>query len=122
MAPKVLVISNTALTDSNSNGRTLGLLQAAFSTKIADSLASGVPLLLFAPETFSETKYLLEAECAVVCTDSMQLKQAVETALNDKQRRLAVVSKAQKTAAQNHDSQKNQRKMYEIICSVKGVV
>lgn len=93
-------------------------LQAAFSTKIADSLASGVPLLLFAPANFSETEYLIKEKCAFVCTDSKELKDCVEKALHDEQARCSVVNRARCIANQNHNLHRNQQKMLDIIKSV----
>ena len=93
-------------------------LQAAFSTKIADCLASGVPLLLYAPEEFAETRYLTQEACAVVCTDEAQLRLGVARALTDEPLRLATVENAKQIAKQNHNLENNQKKMYDLLISV----
>ena len=93
-------------------------LNAAFSTKIADCLASGVPLLLYAPEEFAETRYLEQEACAIVCTDEAQLQSGVAKALTDDPLRFSVAKKAKQIAKQNHSLESNQKKMFKLLVSV----
>lgn len=93
-------------------------LESAFSTKIADSLSSGVPLLLYAPANFSETIYVTQEKCAVVCSDIIELENSIRIALKDESLRRLVVNNAKNLAKQNHNLKKNQEKMYKNIVRV----
>ncbi len=93
-------------------------LQSAFSTKIADSLASGVPLLLYAPDEFSETKYLNYEQAAFVCTAHARLKDCVKRALTDNELRETVLKTAQRLVDTKHNLKQNQNEMLSIISSV----
>ncbi len=90
-------------------------LQSAFSTKIADSLASGTPLLLFAPAHFSETKYLVENQAAFVCDNKEQLTSRFCEALQDNDKRSIIVQNALKIAHENHNEQKNRKRMLQYL-------
>lgn len=56
-------------------------LKYAFSTKITDSVCSGTPFLLYAPEELAETQFLKEKNCAFVASDKKELKKQLELAL-----------------------------------------
>lgn len=90
-------------------------LQAAFSTKIADSLAIGTPLFVFAPCELAETNYLLENNCAFVCYDKKHLYDSLYVALNDKNMRINIVDKAKAIAEINHNAVTNMKKMTDYL-------
>lgn len=63
-------------------------LKYAFSTKIADSVCSGTPFLIYAPEMLAETEFLKRHECAFVVSYARDLKNRLQTALfNEKERK-----------------------------------
>ena len=93
-------------------------LQAAFSTKITDALASGTPLFMFAPDNLAETSYLMENECAFVCTDESTLGDCLRSALYDGEKRKSIVEKGADTVLKNHDAKKNCRYMVEMLESL----
>lgn len=93
-------------------------LQAAFSTKITDALASGTPLFMFAPDNLAETSYLMENKCAFVCTDESALGDCLRSALYDEKKRKSVVTKGMETVLKYHDAEKNCRLMVEMLESL----
>lgn len=85
------------------------------STKIADSLASGIPLVAYGPACISSMSHLLRQKCALAATTGEELRPMLEKAFTDEQARHAVVENALKTAAQYHDTQATGRKLREIM-------
>ena len=86
-------------------------LQAAFSTKIPDILVSGTPLFIYAPENLAETIYLSEKKCAFVCSKEEELESVLMKALFNNESRFAISEIAMKIAKDNHDAEKNCRRM-----------
>lgn len=66
-------------------------LAFAFSTKIADTISSGTPMFLYADESLAETKFLLNNKCAFVATNKSELKQTLNSALFDEQKRKDII-------------------------------
>lgn len=58
-------------------------LKHAFSTKISDSLAIGVPLFVYAPNNLAITRYLIEKDAACVATSKDELKTKLENLIYD---------------------------------------
>lgn len=71
-------------------------LKYAFSTKIADSLASGTPLFLYADESLAETMFLQENQCAFIANKRKDLRAVLEQALTDQKARKKIVENAKK--------------------------
>lgn len=69
----------------------------AFSTKIADCICSGTPLLFYANEKLAETIFLKENQCAFIVHDRTDLKAVLIQALNDEEQRRKVLENAKKT-------------------------
>lgn len=76
------------------------------STKIADSLASGIPLLAYGPESISSMKHLIRHNCALTATSKEELKLMLETAFSDVERKRTCAENAIETAKKYHDSRK----------------
>ncbi len=89
----------------------------AFSTKIADSLASGICFLLYAPKELSCTKYLLDNNAAYVATDKMQLTQQLIQLCNEPDSRFRYLPQAAALARKNHSSAENTVKFQKILLS-----
>lgn len=85
------------------------------STKIADSLASGVPLLAYGPGEVSSMKHLLRHDCAMVATRQEELRQTLLTAFTDAAVRTSVVNNALRTAKDYHDSMVNSGELLRIL-------
>lgn len=69
-------------------------LKHAFSTKIADSVCSGTPFLIYAPEMLAETKFLKRQKCAFVVSEPIDLKNRLQVALFNLEERQNVLQNA----------------------------
>ncbi len=90
------------------------------STKIADSLASGVPLLAYGPPGLASIEHLRRHQCAFLCTAPDRLRETLLRALTDREARSSVVSNALETAAAFHDSAENSRRLYRLLEAIGG--
>ena len=77
----------------------------SISTKIADSLASGIPLFAFGPDGISSMLHLQRNRCAITVTDPRKLRDALERALSDEKTREQAAQMGLAVAAQYHDSE-----------------
>lgn len=93
-------------------------LKYAFSTKIADSLASGCCFLLFAPEEFACTKYLKKYDSAFVVTKEEELGSTLKKIVTDESLRMRYIENAKKLAKKNHNIEVNKNKFHEILLGV----
>lgn len=87
----------------------------AFSTKVGDSLASGVPFFVYGPKNCAVTEYLTDKNCAFVCTDKNELKEKLFEALDNETLREKKVKTALKIADENHNIEKNSKKFLNFI-------
>lgn len=69
-------------------------LAVAFSTKIADSVCSGTPLLVFANQNLAVTEFLNERKCAFVASNECELEEMLRNALVSDAARREVVNNA----------------------------
>lgn len=90
-------------------------IRHGFTTKIADSLASGTCFVIFAPGTLSCTKYVKENNCGCVITEESELECKLREIIEDKTLRENYINNALNIVEKNHRAQKNQAKMVEII-------
>lgn len=90
-------------------------LKYAFSTKIADSLISGTPFLLYAPETLACTKYLKENNAAYIANDLKQLKKILFDFFGPSYERNQYIENAQKLVSLNHSQKNCSNKFQDII-------
>lgn len=79
----------------------------AFSTKIADCLASGTCLFVYAPSELSFTGYLRERKAAAVASDTDSAKQQLTALLENEDLRCAYAERAMQVARQNHSVDRN---------------
>ncbi len=84
----------------------------SISTKIADALSSGKPLLAYGPDSISSIKYLTKEHAACVVSDERDLLDGIKAML-DKKYRERLVSQALQTAMNNHNSSNNSRLLYK---------
>lgn len=77
------------------------------STKIADSLASGTPLLAYGPAEVASMEYLIDNEAAFCATSEKELPKILKSLITDPQKREQITANALKLAKKNHDSQTN---------------
>jgi glycosyltransferase involved in cell wall biosynthesis len=82
-------------------------LQYAFSTKIADSLASGTCFFVYAPENMASSQYLLNNKAACVVTSKDDLQLALTTVIENENVRLDYIEQAKKVAENKHSNKNN---------------
>ncbi|WP_033126688.1 glycosyltransferase family 1 protein [Eubacterium sp. ER2] len=97
-------------------------LKFGFSTKIADLLSSGKCFLLYAPDCYACSKYLIENEAAYVVSEKSKLKDTLVEIVNNPQARGKYRQRALKLAEKNHRSQKNVERFQRVLCDVAMVV
>lgn len=90
-------------------------IRHGFSTKIADSLASGSCFVIFAPPELSCTKYLKANACACVidCEDELEAK--LREVIGNRELRRTLVERAIAVAIHNHDAETNRARMASIL-------
>lgn len=75
------------------------------STKIADSLSSGICLFAYGPSQVASIQYLQDNNCAIVCTAQDKLKENLLWLFSSNYDRQKIVQNALNVAKQNHDVQ-----------------
>lgn len=93
----------------------MDFVKHSVSTKIADCLASGIPLLAYAPESVSSMQHLLRQQCALTATSKAELREMLLTAFSDHTKREQVVSNALAAARRFHDLDRVGAEMYDMM-------
>lgn len=93
----------------------MDFVQHSVSTKIADSLASGIPLLAYGPGSISSMEHLLRHDCALTAVSEAELRSMLETAFRDGAAREKVVRNGLDVAARCHDSKRNSHELRQIL-------
>ena len=88
------------------------------STKIADSLASGIPLLAYGPKELSSMQHLIRNECAIVATSGDMLRDALLAALEDEKIRYTAAEKGLAAARMYHDTMISGGQMKQLVKNV----
>ena len=111
---KVLSSAELLLHTEAFDEASIDFVQHSVSTKIADSLGSGIPLLAYGPEQVSSMKHLLRHNCALRACDEASLKKTLLTAFTDGKAREEAVNRALRVAKQYHSSEENGRQLRQI--------
>lgn len=106
------------LVHCESNDR-LENLRYAFSTKIADSLASTRPFLVYASREYPFVQYLCDNACAHIAGSQEELKETL-LRCRAKEYRNRNIGNAKKIAEKNHNKIANGQKIQEIMDSLCG--
>lgn len=85
------------------------------STKIADSLACGIPLVAYGPANVASMAHLIRYDCAFIATDPSQLRPMLDKALSDGHYFQQIVDNALATAKNCHDAHANSQKLMAIL-------
>lgn len=93
-------------------------LQYAFTTKVADSVASGRCFVVYAPEVLACSKYIRLHRCGWVASSKEELHNQIENILNNKTERDEVLANAKRVALENHSLEGNAKKFQDILKSV----
>jgi len=93
-------------------------LRHAFSTKIADCLASGKALFVYGPESIASIQYLKNNNAACVVTDFSKLNEMLTKLISNEDYRNLLIHNAITLAKINHDRNNNIQRFHEIIKNV----
>ncbi len=93
----------------------IDLVKHSVSTKIADSLASGIPLLAYGPSSIISVQYLLENDAALVATDKDGLEDWLLRAFYDGDARRCTVENALALSRKRHDPNENSRTVHRLL-------
>lgn len=93
-------------------------LRYGFSTKIADSISSGHPFLMYSSSHIAGASYLIETGAGWFAEDKIKLKAAIEEILNNEERRLQVKQRALEIRNINHNFERNKDAMREFLVSL----
>lgn len=96
------------------------LVKNSVSTKIADSLATGILLVAYGPDSISSVKHLIRNDCALVASSKDQLKQILVTAFTDAAERERITANALRTAKRYHCAQKNSTLLKQTLEGIVG--
>lgn len=88
------------------------------STKIADSLASGISLLAYGPKGLASIEYLRRNDCAFIATNEAELEINLSACLGNSTTRVITATKALNVAARNHDSLTQSKQLKNILSKV----
>lgn len=86
-----------------------------FSTKYADCLACGTPLLVYAPEEIVEMQFALENKCAFTARSKDELVPVLKDALFSAQKRKEQIEKAKDITALYFNEENNIKKYSDTI-------
>ena len=92
----------------------------SMSTKIADSLASGTPILVFGPSNVASVEYLMENEAAFCVTSEKEMPTVLEELITNSEKREVIISNALALAKRNHDSHTNCGMIRDTLVEVSG--
>ncbi len=87
----------------------------SMSTKIPESLNSGVCLFAYGPLEDASIQYLYQNNCAVVAETKNLLKTRLEEALFNDKKRNDCISNAMEVVRQNHDKNKQSNKLKALL-------
>lgn len=111
---RVLHSSDLLLHVEAFDAESIDLVKHSVSTKIADSLASGICLLAYGPEQVASIRHLLDNECAFCITSKEKLKDGLKLIFTDKNLRFRFANKALETARIWHDAETTSKKFYSL--------
>ena len=93
-------------------------LRYGFSTKIADSLSSGHPFLMYSSPEVAGAKYIIETGAGWFARNKEELREAIMSILTDGERRIQVLSVAKGIAEENHKTKKIRKVFVNALNSV----
>lgn len=112
------LMSKSSMVIHCENNDRLENLKYAFSTKIADCMASARPFLVYASRKYPFVKYLEKNNCAHIANDSKELKEILKKCINDKSYRKKYIENAKKIALKNHNLEENSKKLIKILQNI----
>lgn len=93
----------------------IDIVKNSVSTKIADSLASGIVLFAYGPAQVASMRHLIDNDCAVIATNKEGLKESLKDLFSNKALRDQKAIKALEVARENHDSRVAGKKIRDVF-------
>lgn len=97
------------------SNESIDLVKGSISTKIADSLSSGIPLLAYGPDGIASIEHLKRNNCAFIANSKENLKEVICELVADKDKRKQITETALIVAKSYHCTVENSRKLKSII-------
>lgn len=94
---------------------TVEQVKHSISTKIADSLASGIPLLAYGPGEVASMMYLQRNSCAIMATTQQDLRDMLLTAFTNSDMRQQAAEAGLRAAKTFHDAKATSQKLRDIF-------
>ena len=91
------------------------LVKNSVSTKIADSLASGICLLAYGPREVASMRHLIDNDCALIATNKDELEQMLYDAYFNDEKVYKCVENALIAAKKYHSQKTNSEIVYKIM-------
>ncbi len=95
--------------------KSIDTVKRSVSTKIADSLGSGIPMMAYGPDSVSSMKHLIRNDCAICITSKSELKSKLLSVFSDADALKRVAQNGLKTALRYHDTSKTSRYFYDLM-------
>lgn len=93
----------------------IDLVKYSISTKIADSLGSGICLFAYGPACVSSMKHLIENDCAIYACSKTELKEKLLFAFTNRKMREEKARNALIAAHKYHDQNVTSREFYSLM-------
>lgn len=90
----------------------------SISTKIADSLSSGIMLLAYGPKDIASISYLEKNKCAFVINEDQNLEEELEKLFGNRKLRQIIIMNQLYMAKKNHQKEKNSAYLYNQISGI----
>lgn len=112
------LMSKTSMLLHCENPNKVTNLQYAFSTKIADSLASGRPFLVYASDRYPFVQYLKKNNCVHIASTLEEFKNLTSLCILDEAYRKKYTNSSMKVASENHNLETNCNEFRKILNKV----
>lgn len=94
-------------------------LRYGFSTKIADSISSGHPFLMYSSPNIAGAKYIIDTGAGWHAKNRGELRATILSILTNEKERIRVLSIAKEVSQRNHNVLKNTEEWKNLLCSQK---
>jgi glycosyltransferase involved in cell wall biosynthesis len=121
--PKTFASSDFLILPYDFTDKSINFIGFSMPTKAPEYLASGSPVIVFAPEVTALVQYARKHRCAKVVTenDVEVLKNAIKELVLDKDLRESYSKRAIETVEKNHDATAVKEHFRSLICSLHKV-
>lgn len=116
---KVFIRSEALLHVEAFDEDSIDRVKNSISTKIADSLGSGIPLFAYGPENVASIGHLRRNKCAICAISRGELKDQLLRLFQDIQYCSEIVNNALEVTEKMHNESKNSNELHKILESIQ---